>query len=98
LVPNPVGIPEPTEALALEAFERVLGADAQRVWDQARAEVGHAGKGAPLTPAELREVAEHLSKQEGFVGVLGTSLRLRIDTYTTLSSVWGTPLPSDPDD
>ena len=43
----------------------------------------------PLTRRQLRRVVEHLARQEGFVGVMGTALRIRIDTYEALSTSMG---------
>lgn len=94
--PSTYGLDEPTETHALDAFGRVLGeAEARVVWDRACVAAGFPMPRAPLTRSQLRTVAELLARQEGFVGVMGASLRIRIETYETLSDSWGTTPSSD---
>ena len=77
---------EPTEASALLAFERVLGEkEAREVWAQACQALGYAQPRNPLTRPQLRQVAEHLARRDGFTGVLATALRIRLDTYESLA-------------
>lgn len=96
--PSAYGLNEPTETHALEAFGRVLGeAEARRVWERACVASGFAVPRGPLTRAQLRTVAEFLARQDGFIGVMGASLRIRIETYETLSDSWGqTPSTDEP--
>lgn len=76
---------EPTEETARGAFERVLGnTQASALWQQARQALGLAA--APtLNLAQLRRVAAYLATQDGFVGVMGKSLLIRIETYVSLA-------------
>lgn len=92
VVPIPEKIPgynldAPTEATARRSFERVLGSEeADAVWNRARMDAGFASPDKALTLEQLRLVAEILAGREGFAGILGVSLRIRIDTFQSLSS------------
>jgi hypothetical protein len=77
---------EPNEEYALRSFERVLGAEeARSVWERALAAIGLSQRSGPLTRQQLHRVASHLAGQEGFVGVMGASLKIRLDTYDILA-------------
>jgi hypothetical protein len=80
------GLSAPSETAAVESMARVLGEDeARAVWRRARRQSG-IEDGAPLGLLELLDVAEALSRFDGFKGVMGTALRIRIQTYQMLAS------------
>lgn len=84
--PNRYNFPEPTEELALASLERALGAtEARRTWARARTALGFGEDGQALSLGELRTVAEHLARQPGFIGVMGTSLQIRLDTFAAVT-------------
>lgn len=99
----PEKIPEynldaPTEATARRSFERVLGSEeADAVWKSARRDAGFTPTNEALTLEQLRLVAEILAGREGFAGILGVSLRIRIDTFKSLSPFAADEQRSNPD-
>lgn len=88
----------PTEATARRSFERVLGSEeADAVWNRARKDAGFTSPNRALTLEQLRLVAEILAGRDGFAGILGVSLRIRIDTFQNLSPVAAQARQADPD-
>jgi hypothetical protein len=84
--PNRYNLPEPTEELALASLERALGAtEAHRTWSRARQALGFGEDGQALSVDQLRAIAEHLARQPGFIGVMGTSLQIRLDTFAAVT-------------
>lgn len=70
------------------ALERVLQRDrADRVWAQACLSAGINRPGPAMDLSELYRVADCLVAAGGLVGLLGVSLRVRLDTYRTLNEV-----------
>jgi hypothetical protein len=75
---------EPTEAAAIESIGRVVGVEqAKATWQRAREGAGFKN-GATLSLSDLMSVADELSRFDGFLGVMGTALRIRIQTYRIL--------------
>jgi hypothetical protein len=78
------GLAAPTESAAVASIARVLGDDAARsLWRRLRVKAG-LGEKAPLSMDELLAVAHELSRSDGFAGVMGTALRIRIQTFQML--------------
>jgi len=79
---------KPSEEQARAAVERVLGPEAGgKAWQAACEAVGLRQPRPPLSRRQLRAVADHLSKERGFVGVIGASLQIRLNTYEALYGV-----------
>lgn len=75
---------KPTESSAVESIGRVVGVEqAKATWQHARERAG-IKHGATLSLTELMSVADELARFEGFIGVMGTALRIRIQTYQIL--------------
>jgi hypothetical protein len=84
------GLTPPTEERTVESFERILGeAEGRRIWLDARTAAGLEEHDRPLSPEQLGRVAEHLAAQAGLVGILGTSLQTRLNTYSILTRIDG---------
>lgn len=76
----------PSEARAVESLERVLGPqEAERAWRSARQKAGLGAIRAPLTLDQLRRVAVQMAHMGGIAGVLGTALKIRVETYCSLA-------------
>lgn len=74
----------------MESFERILGeAEGRRIWINARTAAGLDEHEGPLSPEQLGLVAEHLAAKAGLVGILGTSLQTRLNTYSILTRIDG---------
>lgn len=81
----------PSEEALIASLSRVLtAARAQEVWVRACASVGIDRPGPSLGLGELSRIASYLAAQAELVGVLGVSLRIRIETYACLA---GLPSP-----
>ena len=84
----------PSEEAVLASLTRVLTAQrAQEVWIRACETAGIDRPGPPLSLAELGRIASYLATQAELLGVLGVSLRIRIETYACLA---GLPSPFTP--
>jgi hypothetical protein len=78
------GLAPPTHHDALAFLARAVGADrAASVWLRACADAGAPRTG--LGVDEMMRVSERLAEQEGVVGVIGTSLVVRVRTYRLLA-------------
>ena len=78
------GLAPPTSDDALAYLARAVGPDrAAGVWLRACAAVGVPRGG--LDADQMMRVAEHLSREEGVVGVIGNSLVVRVRTYRLLA-------------
>lgn len=85
-LPNRYNLPQPTEERALASLERALGTtEARRTWASARSALGLDQDGEILSLEQLRAIADHLGRQPGFIGVMGTSLQIRLDTFAAVA-------------
>ena len=77
----------PTRDDALAFLARAIGPDrAASTWVRAVAAVGVGSAGGELTVDEMLKVAERLAAEPGVVGVIGTSLAVRLRTYRLMAS------------
>jgi hypothetical protein len=84
------GLTPPSEERTVESFERILGeVEGRRIWLDARTAAGLEQHDGPLSPEQLGLVAKHLAARAGLVGILGTSLQTRLDTYSILTRIDG---------
>ncbi len=74
----------PTRTAALESLRRVIGDDAFDAWASACEEAGVTSR-PDLSPQEIGTVARVLAKRPGLIGALGTSLRIRCETWAALA-------------
>lgn len=81
------GLRCPTEDQAFEQLRRVLGPDAaEEAWMKACAAARVASAPRPLSLEQLAAVARKLEDGGGLAGVLGISLRVRVETYNFLAA------------
>lgn len=77
----------PTRASTLAALTRVFGgAPADALWREAVRDVADPDD-EQIAFAALRVVCDRLAAKPGLVGVLGSALRVRCDTYACLESL-----------
>ncbi|HEX8391024.1 MAG TPA: hypothetical protein VF665_01605 [Longimicrobium sp.] len=81
------GLAPPSKDDALAFLARGVGADqAAALWVRACRESGASATARDLGPETLMKVAEWLARQSGIVGVIGTSLSVRLRTYRLLTA------------
>lgn len=77
----------PTRDDALAFLARAIGPDrAASTWVRAVAAAGVGLAGGDLSVDEMLKVAERLAAEPGVVGVIGTSLVVRLRTYRLMAS------------
>ncbi len=77
----------PTRDDALAFLARAIGPDrAASTWVRAVAAAGVGSPGGELSVDEMLKVAERLAAEPGVVGVIGTSLVVRLRTYRLMAS------------
>lgn len=80
------GLELPSSASIFSALERVVGnEEATAIWGPALVAAGIAETHGELDLTELRAIAGVLQDQGGFVGVLGLSTIVRLDSWQLLS-------------
>lgn len=76
------GQARPTAASSIETMARVVGrVQAERIWANACAAVDLDPGQPDLSVDELKQVAQHLARSSGVVGVLGVSINILIETW-----------------
>jgi hypothetical protein len=81
------GLAPPSKDDALAFLARGVGADeAASVWVRACRESGVPVDARDLGPEPMMKVSEWLSRQTGVVGVIGSSLVVRLRTYRLLTA------------
>jgi energy-converting hydrogenase Eha subunit B len=82
----------PTRDDALAFLARAIGPDrAASTWVRAVAAAGVGSQGGELSVDEMLKVAERLAAEPGVVGVIGTSLVVRLRTYRLMASTQQPP-------
>lgn len=82
-VPSVKNLQAPAGPAAMESLQRVLGDEGFATWRDACASVDLDWRDA-LTPEQVLTVAKALAARPGLHGALGTSLRIRCETYLAL--------------
>jgi hypothetical protein len=81
------GLVPPTRDDALAFLARAIGPDrAASTWVRAVAAAGVGTRGRELDVDEMLTVAERLAAEPGVVGVIGTSLVVRLRTYRLMAA------------
>lgn len=81
---SPHGLCRPTEHDVLAALADLLGErNAQQVWRSACAEF-HDGAAPGYRLDDLYRVVRHLSGWPGLAGIVGRSMKIRIESYAAL--------------
>lgn len=81
------GLAAPTRDDALAFLARALGPDrAASTWVRTAAAAGVGNGRRELDPDEMLKVAERLAAEPGVVGVIGSSLVVRLRTYRLLAA------------